>query len=194
LYPYVRFATCACLIIFASIVGVGALVLLPRAVERPLLASTEISPRLMPSAAESASAAAEASDAVTVEAPPAAQNAPEQPSVETRHTAAASPQLLRNDMTMPQQATPVQPPAAEGQQIEMPAIKTKARLPALKKTTRLDHGRAKRTTDKALNSVRRFGDTLSDIPVSAYSADGSRRRIVIRPTSIQDVYYYSVPR
>jgi hypothetical protein len=30
--------------------------------------------------------------------------------------------------------------------------------------------------------------------VSAYAADGTRRTIVIRPTSIQDVYYYSAPR
>jgi hypothetical protein len=190
LYTYVRFATCACLIIFASIVGVGALVLLPRAVERPLPANTKISPRGMPTVVESASLEGGASNTVTVEAAPAAQNAPEQPSAETRHTAAASAELRRNDVAVPQQATP----AAEGQHVEMPAIKTKARLPALKKTTRLDHGRAKRPTDKALNSVRRFGDTLSDIPVSAYSADGSRRRIVIRPTSIQDVYYYSAPR
>jgi hypothetical protein len=42
--------------------------------------------------------------------------------------------------------------------------------------------------------VRRFGDHLRDIPVSSYSADGTRRDIVIRPTSIQDVYYYSAPR
>jgi hypothetical protein len=27
--------------------------------------------------------------------------------------------------------------------------------------------------------------------VSSYAADGTSRRIVIRPTSIQDVYYYS---
>jgi hypothetical protein len=42
--------------------------------------------------------------------------------------------------------------------------------------------------------VRRFGDDLRDIPVSSYAADGTRRNIVIRPTNIQDVYYYSRPR
>jgi hypothetical protein len=71
-------------------------------------------------------------------------------------------------------------------------VHTKARAPSLKKT-------AHRTPDKqrkneALNSVRRFGDTLRDIPVNAYAADGTRRTIHIRPTSIQDVYYYSQPR
>ncbi len=59
----------------------------------------------------------------------------------------------------------------------------------------LDGNRAtKRPSNEALNAVRRFGDNLRDIPVSAYDADGTRRRIVIRPTSIQDVYYYYAPR
>jgi hypothetical protein len=39
--------------------------------------------------------------------------------------------------------------------------------------------------------VRKFGDNLQDIPVNSYAADGTPKRIVIRPTSIQDVYYYS---
>jgi len=42
--------------------------------------------------------------------------------------------------------------------------------------------------------VRKFDDRLQDIPVDAYAADGRRRSIVIHPRSIQDVYYYSVPR
>jgi hypothetical protein len=195
LYPYVRFATCASLIIFTIIVGVGALVLLPRAVDRSVLAGTESSRRGMPSVAESGSVEGRVSSAGKVEAPPAAENAPEQPSAETQHTAAASPEpVQRNDMTVPEQATPMQRPAAEPQHVEMPAIKSKARLPALKKTARRDRGPAKRPSNEALNSVRRFGDTLRDIPVSAYAVDGTRRGIVIRPTSIQDVYYYSVPR
>jgi hypothetical protein len=47
---------------------------------------------------------------------------------------------------------------------------------------------------EALRTVRRFGDDLEDIPVSAHDADGTRRTVVIHPTSMQDVYYYSVPR
>jgi hypothetical protein len=189
----VRFATCASLVIFASLVGVGTLVLLPRAVERPLLAGTEISHRGMPTVVEGGSAEGGASNAVTVDAPLAAENTPEQPSAKTQHTATVSPEpVRRNDMTVPEQATPVQSPAAEGQHAAMPAIKTTAR-PTLKKTVRRDRAE-KPPNNEALNSVRRFGDTLRDIPVSAYAADGIRRRIVIRPTSIQDVYYYSVPR
>jgi hypothetical protein len=45
-----------------------------------------------------------------------------------------------------------------------------------------------------LNAVRKFGDSPREIPATSYAADGTRRDIVIRPTSIQDVYYYSAPR
>ena len=54
--------------------------------------------------------------------------------------------------------------------------------------------RGAKPANEALNAVRRFQDNLRDIPVSSYAADGTRRTIVIRPTSIQDVYYYSAPR
>jgi hypothetical protein len=77
--------------------------------------------------------------------------------------------------------------------VESPPIKTKARAPAPKKTA---HHRPseRRRTNEALNSVRRFGDRLHDVPVNAYAADGMRRSIPVRPTSIQDIYYYSIPR
>jgi hypothetical protein len=63
------------------------------------------------------------------------------------------------------------------------------RRPAPRKTIQ-----AKRSKDEALRAVRRFGDAPQEIPVTAYTSDGSQRTIVIRPTSIQDVYYYSAPR
>jgi hypothetical protein len=65
--------------------------------------------------------------------------------------------------------------------------------PARQKAARREAARRK-TPSEALRTVRRFDDKLQDIPVSAYAADGARRNIVIRPTNIQDVYYYSVPR
>ena len=73
------------------------------------------------------------------------------------------------------------------------AVEAPVHLPAPKKVVRRDRA-AKRPASEALSAVRRFGDNLRDIPVSAYGADGTRRTIVIRPTSIQDVYYYSAPR
>jgi hypothetical protein len=42
-----------------------------------------------------------------------------------------------------------------------------------------------------LNAVRKLGDAMPEIPANSYAADGTPRKIVIRPTSIQDVYYYS---
>jgi len=55
--------------------------------------------------------------------------------------------------------------------------------------------RARKPSNRnALNAVRRFGDSLPEVPVDAYAADGTRRKVIIRPTSIQDYYYYSVPR
>jgi hypothetical protein len=75
---------------------------------------------------------------------------------------------------------------------EEPSAKPKTRREHPKKTAHRNPD--KRRTNEALNSVRRFGDSLRDIPVNAYAADGTRRTIPIRPRSIQDVYYYSVPR
>jgi hypothetical protein len=82
---------------------------------------------------------------------------------------------------------------------DKPATDTQASLPAAKKPIR--SGRiARRSTNEALNVVRRFGDSPRDIPVRAYAGNGTRvggrpgLPLDIRPTSIQDVYYYSVPR
>jgi hypothetical protein len=85
---------------------------------------------------------------------------------------------------VPERRTAEQPEAKIKEPTPAPAKKKFARrVPA-----------AKRPTSEALRTVRKFDDKLQDIPVDAYAADGGRRSIVIRPTSIQDVYYYSVPR
>jgi hypothetical protein len=86
------------------------------------------------------------------------------------------------------------PPAAEGRRVPKPAAEAQPRAAAPKKPAPEDRAAKQRPTNEALNAVRRFQDDLRDIPVSAYAADGTRRTIVIRPTSIQDVYYYSAPR
>jgi len=208
-YSHLRFVTAASLIAFGSIIGVGALALLPAALERPRVAGAEIpdppaipckrqtwlhfdrnclSRRDLPWIAERGTARA-----VTVEVPSAAaENAPEQPLMARRH-AATVPQESASEITAPEHGLPVPPPTAEERHVAKPTIESQPRLPASKKAARGDRA-AKRPTNEALKAVRRFGDALHDIPVSAYAADGTRRRIVIRPTSVQDVYYYSVPR
>ena len=78
-----------------------------------------------------------------------------------------------------------------------PSVKRKPR--AVKKVVRREpeserrrEADSERRRDEALSAVRRFGrNNTREIPVDAYAADAaSRRIIVIRPTSIQDVYYY----
>lgn len=86
------------------------------------------------------------------------------------------------------------PPVAEGRRAAKPAAETQPRAAAAKKPASEARAAKQRPATEALNALRRFQDNLHDIPVSAYAADGTQRTIVIRPTSIQDVYYYSAPR
>jgi hypothetical protein len=109
------------------------------------------------------------------------------PVAEERHVA-----KQRSEVIAPAREMPAAPPAAERRHVAKPAVEPQARVPAPNKAARED--RVAKPTNDALNAVRRFQDNLRDIPVSSYAADGTRRTIVIRPTSIQDVYYYSAPR
>ena len=109
------------------------------------------------------------------------------PVAEERHIAKQRRQVLA-----PQPETP--PPVAQGRRVAKSAVEAQPRVAAAKKAPPGDRIAKQRPTNEALNAVRRFQDNLRDIPVSAYAADGTQRTIVIRPTSIQDVYYYSAPR
>jgi hypothetical protein len=120
-------------------------------------------------------------------AAPQQETSPPPPVVGERHI----PKQRREVMT-PRRETP--PPVAEGRRAAKPAAEAQPRAAAPKKAAPEDRAAKQRPTNEALNAVRRFQDNLRDIPVSAYAADGTRRTIVIRPTSIQDVYYYSAPR
>jgi hypothetical protein len=92
----------------------------------------------------------------------------------------------------PRRETP--PPVAEGRRAAKPATEAQSRAAASKKPASEARAAKQRPATEALNAVRRFQDDLHDIPVSAYAADGTQRTIVIRPTSVQDVYYYSAHR
>ena len=116
-------------------------------------------------------------------APP--QEASPPPVAEERHI----PKQQR-EVAAPRRETP---PVAEGRRAAKPAAEAQRAVVA-KKPAPEDRAAKQRPVTEALNAVRRFQDNLHDIPVSAYAADGTRRTIVIRPTSIQDVYYYSAPR
>ena len=119
-------------------------------------------------------------------AAPQQETSPPPPVVGERHVP-----KQRREVIAPRRETP---PAAEGRRVPKPAAEAQPRAAAPKKPAPEDRAAKQRPTNEALNAVRRFQDDLRDIPVSAYAADGTRRTIVIRPTSIQDVYYYSAPR
>jgi hypothetical protein len=79
-------------------------------------------------------------------------------------------------------AQQTEPPAArEPQGVARPAAGATAH--ASKRRT------AQRGSREALGMMRSFGDPLADVSTTGYAADPARRR-TIRPTSIQDVYYY----
>jgi hypothetical protein len=119
-----------------------------------------------------------------VQAQPAAQQQP----TPTQPSIAARPQPRRSLARHATERRTTEPPKARAA-IEEP----EPRAPAKKKVARREPI-VKRPAAEALRTVRKFDDRLQDIPVDAYAADGSRRSIVIHPRSIQDVYYYSVPR
>ena len=107
--------------------------------------------------------------------------------------AAEEPHIAKQRKFTPaRHAAPTAAPLAEKRHAAKPTAEAQPHTPAPKKTVREDRGA--KHTNEALNAVRKFQDNLRDIPVSSYAGDGTRRTIVIRPTSIQDVYYYSAPR
>ena len=148
-----------------------------------------------------------------MEAPAAQQeaSAPAAPA-EPQHT------TKRRSVTPVRHAAPAAPPVVEKGRAAKANVETQPRAGGAKTAAREDRGakpaneavetkpcaagakttarenRVAKPANEALNAVRRFQDNLRDIPVSSYAADGARRTIVIRPTSIQDVYYYSAPR
>jgi len=112
---------------------------------------------------------------------PASQEvAPGQPAEQSEATAPVRPRSVRRA-------------PAENRRVAQSPAAAPARAPLSKRVARGERP-AKRPASEALNAVRKFDEALPEIPANSYAADGTPRRIVIRPTSIQDVYYYSAPR
>ena len=124
---------------------------------------------------------------------PAVQNVAPQKSAPQEAASQESPAdrpVQQREVAAPVRATPAQRPAAEERHAAQPTTGAQPRTPVAKRAARRDRT-AKPPANEALNAVRKFGDTLPEIPANSYAADGTPRKIVIRPTSIQDVYYYS---
>jgi hypothetical protein len=165
LYPYLRLATCASLIAFIGLIGVGGSVLLYQKVGRPLPANTEVSrPDTVPEVT-SRSTEPDAPLNASASAPPPPENESTLPS--TQRTAMPSPELLPQSVpTAPEQGTAIDPHGGGAPHVEGPSIKTKARSPAPKRTAHHRPGERRRTNED-LSSVRRIGDRLHDFPVNA---------------------------
>jgi hypothetical protein len=97
----------------------------------------------------------------------------------------------QSETTAPVRTRSVRRAPAENRHVAQSPAAAQTRAPLAKRVAR---GTVKRPTSEALNAVRKFEDPRPEIPANSYAADGTPRRIVIRPTSIQDVYYYSAPR
>jgi hypothetical protein len=115
------------------------------------------------------------------------ETAPPEPAL--RKSVAEQP-VRQREVAAPVRATPAQRPATEERHVAQPTTGAQPRTPVAKRTARRDRT-AKPPANEALNAVRKFGDGRPEIPADSYAADGTRRKIVVRPTSIQDVYYYS---
>jgi hypothetical protein len=163
------------------------------------------------------------SPARTVEVPAPARTTPEPPvrdsarAATARQAAAGEPPTFEPSLLAPPTggtpstftSSPPVPPTlpadAAPQSAAVPAVAAQPRAPAAnesaprasaaKKASRREQTAKRSTnTNEALGVVRRFGETLPEIPVRSYAPDGTQRTIVIRPTNIQDSYYYSAPR
>jgi hypothetical protein len=201
-YSHLRIATSTSLIAFGIVIGVDGLALLAPAVEGLFVTKTEISnPTEMDCAQPSwwhfgrnclsrrgMTWITEygLSKVVTVDE---VNNAPKKPLTETQPAATTvetTDSVQQTEVTLSSPEMPVQLWGTEERHLAQPPTEVKTRRPVQKKVAR----RAKRPPNEALSAVRKFGDNLHDIPVTAYAAHGTPRRVIIRPTSKQDVYYY----
>ena len=231
----IRSVTAGGLLVFAGLIGLGAVAFLPLALEQ-VKAGASGAPRGMPwmtadkpslrAGAETISATPRVSEQAgrTSESGQASRK-PEEVTQEqltfekrlevTKEEASAvksafaqQPENVRPEMPPPPRTSVEEqvPPAQPAARVEtVPSIPEKTvvappkpspahaerHVPKRKQTA---NNNAEKRAREAKRAVRRFDDTLRDIPVSAYAPDRGPRTIVIYPTSIQDYYYYSSRR
>jgi hypothetical protein len=216
LYSRLSFLTSACLIAFGTVVVAGAVGVLPGLIERLSVGAIEASPsckgevrlpwgRTCSSQGNTAAVAVripgsdvkvvdQGGRVATVEPPQPIQNtaSTETGFVEPQEAVAPVPQLApAPKLASAPPAVEDAPQAAPTAQAPLVARSVKPKPRAVKKVVRREP-ESERRRDEALSAVRRFGrNNTRQIPVDAYAADAASRRIIlIRPTSIQDVYYY----
>jgi hypothetical protein len=211
LYSRLRFLTSACLIAFGTVVVAGATGVLPGLIEGLSTGAGEVSRscsgeirlpwgRTCASQGDTPTLAERfpGSDVKVVD-PDRQQTVTGEPPQPVPNTASAAPEFVEpREAIAPVQQLASAPPATEEAPQAAPtaqappiarSVKPKPR--SVRKVARREPS-SERERDEALRTVRRIGrnNNVREIPVDAYAADVTVRRIIIRPTSIQDVYYY----
>jgi hypothetical protein len=219
---HLRVVTAGSVLVFAGIIGLGTLGFLPLVLDRVQAGGSDV-PRGMPWM-PAVPAARPAQPQQVSALPPAAEEPPgkveeiaqqsprfdepaqmmegggavksalgQQPEpVKIEPPAAAPVVSVENEPAQPQARVPAASlPRETSAPVKRPNTRAERLAPAAKQTA---NNTAEKRAKEARRAVRRFDDSLRDIPLSAYSGDGSRRMIVIHPTSIQDYYYYSTRR
>jgi len=211
LYHHLRIATCASLIFFTGVVAVGALMLLSRVTGSPPSADVRagISRPPAPSPLESVDlqvgSSANAAGPAATGTPVAAESAREEPAAKAAEAtvsaerpaqaaqASVAAQPVPEKEMLAAAHAPASAPAAAGETRHRRAAKAGALHQILRRTAHRERS-ARRPSKEASTVIPRLGEPRRDIRLDAYAAEQIPRRIPIRPTSIQDVYYYSVPR
>jgi hypothetical protein len=215
LYRYLRIATFAALIVFGAVIAGGVTALVPSLVERVWLGRAEVTVAPSLTCASAVEASREESCLPGHDVLPVAEAEPAPPPLAKtgaafevdstlvrgspkQAAAAPAPPVEAPAVTAPVRETRPEPAHAEAPvQAEKrvrakPAREAKTRLTSAPRKTVRRERTAERRTQKALSAMRRLEDPRRDIPMSAYASDGIPRGIVIRPTSIQDMYYYGL--
>ena len=211
MYSRLNFLTSACLIAFGTIVVAGAIGVLPELVERLSVGAVEAPPSCKgeirlpwgrtcsPQSETLANAVRNpGSDIEVADHPALDQVATAEPPQPIRNGVPTLTEFIGpREPIAPVQQLASAPPAMEDAPQAAPTAQSppiqssvKPKLRSIKRAARREPA-SERRQEEALSTVRRFGrNNTREIPVDAYAAEGAPRRIMIRPTSIQDVYYY----
>jgi len=213
--PQLRYMTYLFGCLLALEAGFGAaLLVIPSAANKPQLLAADVVPSTPPSAPQSFNlfdpvASPHATVLPAPETPVAKGNTDAAPpavlaetepatelSVALRPVTESRPIVEPPPWEQPQTTLQPQPhrPALKRQAATAATVKPPDRPPLRTRTAKRDTAGKKRDRNEPLQIVRKFSDDLQGIPITAYAGDGARRDVVIHPTSIQDIYYYSVPR
>jgi len=87
--------------------------------------------------------------------------------------------------------TSMQPPATQHGELATPDVPIDAATPTIEASAERPAPSPRTAQRRTGETARKSADMPRSIAVMASASDGTRRKIVIRPTSMQDIYYYA---